>query len=117
MERYVNAIRHADVECCSNVEDHALAKQERTMTDDIMFRSRDIDKVEVPTIDSMENFFIIGHALMRNILIDSGSSINIIYKKVYGQILLEAKDLKPCKTHIHCCDWSGTLCRAAKGVG
>ena len=60
MERYATSLRHADYECCSNVEDGTPAKQQRMMTDDIVFRSRDADKVEASTINPMVVSTIIG---------------------------------------------------------
>ena len=67
------------------------------MMDDFSFRNRDADKVEAPTIDPMVISATIGPALVRRILIDCGSSVNIIFKKAYDQMRMEAKDLKPSK--------------------
>ena len=53
MERYASTIKHVNFECCSSTEDGALAKQQCTMADDIVFRNRDADKLETLTIDPM----------------------------------------------------------------
>ena len=71
------------------------------MTDDIVFRNRDADQVEAPTIDPMVISTTIGPAYVKRILIDYGSSVNIIFKKVYDQMKMETKDLKPSKARIH----------------
>jgi hypothetical protein len=101
MEHYASSLRHVDFECCSNMEDGTTVKKQRTMMDDIMFRSRDADRVEVSTIGLMVISAIIGSALVKWILIDCGSSVNIIFKKAYDQMRMEAKDLEPSKIRIH----------------
>lgn len=73
MERYANAIKHSNSEYCSNAEDGALEKQQRTMTYDIVFRNRDADKAEAPMIDPMVTSVMIGPALVRRILVDCGN--------------------------------------------
>ena len=78
MERYANSLKHEEFECYSNMEDGAPAKQQRTMTDDIVFRASNADRVESPTTDLMVISSLIGHALVKQILIDCGSSVNII---------------------------------------
>jgi len=71
------------------------------MTNDIVFWSRDPDKMEAPTTDPMVISATIGLPLMRKILVDGGSSINIIFKKANDQMQMEAKDPKSCWAHIH----------------
>lgn len=114
----MNVIRHVDIECRSNTEEGAPAKQQRTMTDDIMFQSRNADRVEAPTIYPMVISAMIDPVLVRKILIDHGSSVNIIFKKTYDQMLLEGKDLKPCKARIHNfnCIATEAVCRATGGI-
>lgn len=53
------------------------------MTDDIVFWSKDADKVDAPTIDPMVISAMIGPVLVRKILIDCGSFVNIIFKMTY----------------------------------
>ena len=67
--------------------------------DDIVFRNKDADKVEALTIDPMVISAMIGPALV-GILIDCGSSVNIIFKKAYDQMRMEDKDLKLFKARI-----------------
>ena len=66
-----------------------------------MFRKRDVDKVEAPMVDPMVISAMISPALVRRILIDCGSSVNIIFKKAYDQMKMEVKDLKPSKARVH----------------
>ena len=83
------------------MEDGTPAKQQRVMTDDIVFRNRDADQVEAPTVDPMVISATIGPAYVKRILIDCGSSVNIIFKKAYDQMKMETKDFKPSKACIH----------------
>lgn len=78
MERYASMNRHVDCECCSNMEDGAPGKKQCTIADDIMFRKRAADKIEAPTIEPMVISTMIGPALVKRILIDCESSVNII---------------------------------------
>ena len=64
------------------------------MTDDIMLRSLDADKVEASAIDPMVISATIGPAYVKRILIDCGRSINIIFKKAYDQMKMEIKIFK-----------------------
>ena len=79
------------------------------MTDDIIFRNRDADKVEAPTIDPLVISAQVGPAWMKRILVDSGSSVNILFKEAYDQMKMEAKDLKPCQCRIHGFDGSANI--------
>lgn len=109
MESYASSIRHANFECCSSLEDRAPAKQHKTMTDDIVFRDRDADKVEAPTIDPLVTLAQVDPTWMQRILVDSGSSVNILFKRAYDQMKMEAKDLKPCQSRIHGFNRSATI--------
>ena len=70
------------------------------MADDIVFRNGDADRVEAPTIDPFVISAMIGPALVWKILIDSGSYVNIIFKRAYDQMGMEEADLKPCTARI-----------------
>ena len=98
MESYASSIRHADFECCSNFDEGAPAKQQKMMTDDIVFRSKDADKIEAPTIDPLVISAQVGPAWIKRILVDSGNSVNILFKRAYDQMKMEATDLKPCQS-------------------
>ena len=100
MESYASSIRHVDFECYSNSEDGTPAKQQKTMADEIVFRNRDADKVEAPTIDPLVISAQVGPAWMKRILVDSGSSVNILFKREYDLMKMEAKDLKPCQSRV-----------------
>ena len=109
MESYASSIRHADFECCSSFDEGAPAKQQRTMTDDIVFRSRDADKIKAPTIDPLVISAQVGPAWIKRILVDSGSSVNILFKRAYDQMKMEAADLKPCQSRVHGFNGSATI--------
>ena len=109
MESYASSIRHASFECCSSLEDGAPAKQQKMMTNDIVFRDRDADRIEAPTIDPLVISDQVGPAWMKRILVDSGSYVNILFKRAYDQMKMETKDLKPCQYRIHGFNGSATI--------
>ena len=109
MESYASSIRHADFECYSSFDEGAPAKQQKTMIDDIVFRNRDADKVEAPIIDPLVISAQVGLAWMKRILVDSGSSVNILFKRAYDQMKMEPADLKPCQSRVHGFNGSATI--------
>ena len=46
---------------------------------------------------------------MKRILVDSGSSVNILFKRAYDQMKMEAADLKPCQSRVHGFNGSATI--------
>lgn len=70
------------------------------MTDDIIFWKRDANVVETSTIEPLVITTTIGLAIVRKVLVECGSSVNILFKKAYDQMMLEENDLKPCKSRI-----------------
>lgn len=103
---FARSIKHADFECRSNLEDRSPTKRQRTIINDIMFRNRHADRVGTPITDPLVISAQVGHAWMKKILIDSGSSMNIIFKQANDQMEMEGKDLNPCQLHIHGFDGS-----------
>ena len=63
--------------------------------------------IEIPTIDPLMIIDKIGPASVRRIVIESGSSVNIIFKASFDQMKLEVKDFKPCHATIH--DFNGSF--------
>jgi len=57
--------------------------------------------IEASNIAPMVISAMIRQALVKKILVECGSLVNIILKQAYEQTKMEAKDMKPCKTHIH----------------
>ena len=97
MDQYVNAAKHFEIRECSSLEDVTPIKQQKTMSDDVVFRNRDDSGVQSPTDDPLVITTTIGPTLVRKVLVDNGSSVNILFKKAFEQMRLEAKDLKPCQ--------------------
>lgn len=95
MDKYADALKHTRYENCLVIEDGTLPKQCRMMIDDVIFRNR--DGVEDPTIDPLVITTTIGSTIVRKVLVDCESSVNILFKTTYDQMLLEGKDLRPCK--------------------
>lgn len=71
------------------------------MSDDIIFWNKDADGVEAPMIDPLVIIVMIGLAIVWKVLVDCGSSVNMLFKNAYGKILSEVKGLKPCKSQIY----------------
>lgn len=63
--------------------------------DDVVFRNKDVDEVDAPSIHPLVISTMIGPPLVKKVLIDRRSSIIILFKSAYDQMMLEAKDLKP----------------------
>ena len=97
----MSSIKHATYEACFAPNEFVLAKFQKTMRDNIVFRKRDSTRVEIPTTDPLVITAQIGAASVQKVLIDSESSVNIIFKAAYDQMKLETKDLKPCRATIH----------------
>ena len=67
MNLYVNAAKHLDEAECSNHEDQAPIQQQKTMADDIVFRSRENIGMHAPTDDPLVITANIGPALVHNV--------------------------------------------------
>ena len=83
MDQYVNAAKHFEVGECSSIEDVTPIKQQKTMSDDVIFRNRDDSGVQSPTNDPLVITTKIGPALVHKVLVDNGSSVNILFKKAF----------------------------------
>lgn len=90
------AKQHLEVGECSNPGDSSPVKQQKTMADDIIFRDRENIGIHSPTEDPFVITAVIGPATVHKVLVDNGSSVNILFKKTFDQMKLEPKDLKPC---------------------
>lgn len=66
-------------------------------------------RVKTPTIDPLVISVQIAPACMKRILVDSGSSVNILFKRAYDHMMIEAKNLKPCQSRIHGFNGSTTI--------
>ena len=95
MDQYVNAVKHIYVDGCNDLEDITPVKQQKTMFDDMVFRSRDDTGIQSPTEDPLVITTTIGPALVHKVQVDNGSSVNILFKKSFDQMKLESGDLKP----------------------
>lgn len=82
MNKNIGALKHIENESCYAVEDGAPTKQSRTMTDDIVFRNRDADGVEAPTIDPLVISTTIGSLLYERCLSTVGVRSIFCLKKL-----------------------------------
>lgn len=69
-------------------------KKEKTEIKDIMtFSSKDLDKIQTPYNDALVVTLCIKDFNIKRILIDQGSSVEIIYNDAFKQMKLEDNDL------------------------
>ena len=95
MERYSRALKYAPAEEDVFVlEDTTPLKQQKTFSDDIIFRARDSTGIEAPTLDPLVISAGIGPAIVRRVLIDCGASCNILFKKTFDQMKIPMIDVQ-----------------------
>lgn len=63
--------------------------------------------MEYPHVDPLVVSVVIEPVLVHWVLVDCGSSVNILYKDVFDQIKLSKKDLMSCKTPLRDFHWRG----------
>lgn len=78
IERHTCSLKHVVHGGCFAVEDGASTKQLKTITDDIVFRNRDADGVEAPTLDHLVISVTVDLAIVRKVLVDCSNSVNIV---------------------------------------
>lgn len=72
-------------ENCFAVEDGDSAKKRRLVTNDVVFRNQDVNGVEASTLDPLMIMAMIRPTIVKQVLINYGKSLNILFKKTYGQ--------------------------------
>ena len=109
MKSYNNLARRTDFEYDDNLDNKPSTKRKRATINDITFRDNDTDYVGSPTTDPLVISAQVGPAWMKRILIDCGSSVNILFIHAYNQMRMKARDLEPCQTHLHGFNGSATI--------
>ena len=99
-ERYARTLCHdQDIEMIS-VEDRA-PKKARTEDELITFSEDDAQHVRFPHSDSLVMDVQIANMMVKMVLVDTGSSVNILYKSSLERMKLSVKDLEPCNQTIY----------------
>ena len=90
LDQYVNAAKqHLEVGECSNPEGNIPVKQQKMMTDDVVFRERESIGVHAPTEDPLVITIPIGPATVHKVLVDNGSSLIFFSKRPLTRRILK----------------------------
>uniref|UniRef100_A0A2N9HPE1 Uncharacterized protein n=1 Tax=Fagus sylvatica TaxID=28930 RepID=A0A2N9HPE1_FAGSY len=73
----------------------ALVPLKKESTEQIIFTNQDLEGVQVPHSDALVVTLRIGEFDVKRILIDPGSSVEIMYESLFKGLGLEKKDLSP----------------------
>ena len=98
MERYGKSLRNAEGYVNSIMEERHPKRKE---SDDIVFSRRDLEGRQYPHMDPMVISAWFGPAKVFRILIDTGSSVNILFKHAFDKMKLSMKDVSPCNKPLH----------------
>ena len=82
------------------VEDRAQ-KKARSEKGEITFSDNDSQHVRFPHSDPLVVDIQMANMMVRRILVDTGSSVNILYKSTLERMKLSVKDLEPCNQTIY----------------
>ena len=67
----------------------------------ISFNDDDLVGRQYPHVDPMVITARVGPAEVRRILVDTGSSVNILFKHAFDKMKLSMKDVNPCDKPLH----------------
>ena len=81
--------------------DKRPAKQFKRKNDDIIFRESDTNLVHHPHCDALVITAMMANNNVHRILVDNGSSVDILYYQAFQKIGLKASDLKPSPNPVH----------------
>ena len=81
---------------------HAVGcSQERASGPEITFGPGDLEGVEVPHDDALLIKAVIANYTIHRIFVDTGSSVNIIFKKAFDQLQIDRPELLPMTTPLY----------------
>jgi len=98
MERYGRSLRNEEGYVHSVTKGRCSKRIERQ---DIMFNDSDLEGRQYPHIDPMVISARLGPVEIFRILIDIGSSVNILFKHTFSKMRLSMKDVTPCNKPLH----------------
>ena len=81
--------------------DSHVSKRPRREEEGIMFTEQDAAHVRFPHTDPLVVEMQIANMIVKRVLVDTGSSVNILYKSSLERMGLSSKDLEPCNQTIY----------------
>lgn len=100
LERYAHTLRHEpDGEMM--VVDTQVSKKARVEESCIIFTKQDAQHVHFPHSDQLVVEMQIANMIAKRVLMDTGSSVNILYMSLLERMRLSSKDLEPCNQTIY----------------
>ena len=94
LERYARTLRHEQDAELMAVDSH-ISKRTRREEECIIFTEQDAAHVHFPHSDPMVLEMQIANMIVKRVLVDTGSSVNILYKSSLERMGLSSKDLEP----------------------
>jgi len=98
MEHYGRTLRNEEGYVHSVTGGQCSKRKEKQ---DIVFNDNDLEGRQYPHIDPMVISAWFGPAKLFRILVDTGSSVNILFKHAFNKMRLSMKDVTPCKKLLH----------------
>ena len=100
LERYARTLRHEQDAELMAVDSH-VSKKPRREEECIIFTEQDAAHVHFPHSDPLVVEMQIANMIVKRVLVDTGSSVNILYKSSLERMGLSSKDLEPCNQTIY----------------
>ncbi|XP_060974116.1 uncharacterized protein LOC115695310 [Cannabis sativa] len=97
-KRYINEIKNSDK--TPFTPEQRAPKQSRMDDQTITFSNEDAHHVQSPHNDPLVITSQIANRRVRRVLVDNGSSVNLLYKITLEKMGLSVQDLQPCTTNL-----------------
>ena len=81
--------------------DSHVSNKPRREEECIIFTEQDVAHVRFPHTDPLVVEMQISNMIVKRVLVDTGSSVNILYESSLERMGLSSKDLEPCKQTIY----------------
>jgi len=98
MECYKRSLRNEEGYVHSFIEGRSSKRKEKQ---DIVFNANELESRQYPHIDPMVISACFGPAEVFRILVDTGSSVNILFKHAFNKMRLFIKYVIPCNKPLH----------------
>ncbi|XP_060958922.1 uncharacterized protein LOC133030310 [Cannabis sativa] len=97
-KRYINELKNSDK--TPFTPEQRAPKQSRMEDQTITFSNEDAHHVQSPHNDPLVITSQIANRRVRRVLVDNGSSVNLLYKITLEKMGLSVQDLQPCTTNL-----------------